>query len=241
MTTWGEPRPGTEAYAVKQEVIRKQKIAREKGLDKLLSDAYHEDGLRNYEAWFNSDRNKRWVHPDVTGVISGRDEVNGKQIPFVEFSMAEQKYKVTSREWLGEGGTYNDLTLYMNGQRVFEIAESVDSNQYATTYRPCNIKAYVNDEWVSDFKKFKEHQQRVQQQASIEFAEDKKRLQETKEAFGIGANPNTADTARERTNVPPASMPTTASSAATASSGKKVGIWIVIAVFLILAVLWATR
>jgi hypothetical protein len=170
----------------------------------------------------------------VTGVINGRDEVNGKTIPFVEFFMAGQKYKVTSREWLGEDATYNDLTLYMNGQRVFEIGEAVDSDQYATTYRPFNINAYVNDEWVSDFKKFQEHKQRVQLQASIEFAEDKKRLQETKEAFGIGTNPDTADSIRERGKTSP-------SSSATTASANKVGIWIVIAIFLILAVLWATR
>jgi hypothetical protein len=236
MSTWGEPRPGTEAYAVKQEVQRRQKLACEKGLDKLLSDAYHEDGLLNYEAWFNSDHNKKWVHPEVTAFASGQDLVRKEQIPFVEFSMAGDKYKITTREWQGEADTYNDLTLYMNGHRVFEIGEAIDRDQYSTTFRPCSINAYVNDEWVGAFKKIKEHHQRMSEQASIEFAEDKKRLQETKEAFGIGPIPYTAEITAKRGEISPASSVTTAP-----SSGNKVAIWIVIAIFLVLVALWAAR
>jgi hypothetical protein len=241
MTTFGEPRPGTEAYFVKQEVIRKQKIVRERGLDKLFSDVYHEDGLQNYETWFNSDHNKRWVHPDISLVVNGRDQVSGKEIHFVEFSMAGQEYKVTCREWLGEGGTYNDLTLYMNGRRVFEIHESVDSGQYSTAYRPSMIDAYVNDDWVSDFNKLKEHHQKVSEQATIEYAEDTKRLQETKDAFGIGEIANTVETSLKRSDISPTSASSTPSAGAASTSGHKLGTWIVIAIFVILAVLWATK
>jgi hypothetical protein len=241
MTAWGEPRPGTEAYAVRQEVLRKQKIARELGLDRLFSDAYHEYGLRNYENWLNTDNNKKWVHPDISRVVNGRDQVSGKEIHYVEFSMAGQGYKVTCREWLGEGGTYNDLTLYMNGRRVFEIHESVDSGQYSTTYRPSMIDAYVNDDWVNDFKKIKEHHQKVSEQASIEYAEDTKRLQETKGAFGIEEIANTVETTQKRSDISPTSASSSTFAGAASASGRKLGIWIVVAIFVILAILWATK
>jgi hypothetical protein len=236
MTEWGEPRPGTEAYAVKQEVARRQKMAREKGLDQLLSDAYHNDGLQQYEAWLNSEKNKRWVHPEVTGVVSGKDQVRKEQVPFIEFSMAGDTYKVTCREWRDEADTYNDLTLYMNGQRIFEIGEVINRDQYRTTYRPSSISAYVNDEWVGAFKKIKDHHQRMRELASIEYAEDKKRLQETKDAFGIVAIPSAAQIIPKRDEIVPVSSASTAQ-----QSSNKFAILIVIAVFLILAALWAAR
>jgi len=236
MTIWGEPRPGTEAYVVKQEAERRRKIAREAGLDTLLSGTYHKEGLRHYESWFKRDHNKKWVHPDVSQIVSGRDEVNGKQVPFVEFLMAGRRYKVTSRERLGEDTTYNDLTLYMNGHRVFEVAEEVYSDQYATTYRPFNIHAYVNDEWVSDFRELRAHHQRMLEQASIELAEDSKRLQETKEAFGIGAMPISAQVPDAPDGVSRA-LPQTK----TPLSGNRVGIWMAIVILVILGVWWVMR
>jgi hypothetical protein len=235
LTTWGEPRPGTEAHTVKQEVERKQKLAREKGLDKLLSNAYHDGGLQNYEAWFNSSHNKRWVHPEISEVVTGEDQADGKQVPFVEFVMAGRKYKVTSREWSGESGMYVDLTLYMNGQRVFAIAEGVDCDEYRTTYLPFGVNAYVNDAWVSDFAKLKTHHEKTLQQASNEFAEDKKRLQETKEAFGL-ETPKAPEITDKRDTF---SQITSVTNKPT--SGSKVGIWIVVAICVIFIIWWAMR
>lgn len=55
---------GTEAYTIKKETERLQKIARDKGLDKLLSEAYH-DSIFAYGSWIDDKRNKRygeWFH-----------------------------------------------------------------------------------------------------------------------------------------------------------------------------------
>lgn len=185
---WDQPRPGTEAYKVKQEAEKKQKIAEEKGLDKLLSVAYH-DNIEHYPDWITNERNKRWVLPEVISANklkkSKRNNISG-----VEFVIGDKNYKITEENsynyMLGGDSTYRDINLYLNDKKIFAISESVGSDEWTTNYYPLSVNAYASDEWIEDFIKIKEHYEVMSKQSQIEFAEDPKRTQALKEAFNIG-------------------------------------------------------
>ena len=178
---YNEPRKGTEAYAIQKEVEKRKKIAKDKGLDVLFSSIYH-NTLRYYPAWFKKD-NKFHVYPEVTSTETRKDGI--------ELVIDGKKYRIVEKAWstgFGED-SYNDLTLFVDEQKVFEVTENVTSDDWDTYYRPTSINAYVNDEWAVILKAVKEFEERKTREFSIAFAEDPKRVQQMKDDFGIAALP----------------------------------------------------
>jgi hypothetical protein len=176
-----KPREGTEAHAVDKEVERRKKTAVQRGLDKLFSETYH-DCLENVASWIKS-QNKRYVHPAIIKATEGTKDGEN----FLEFVMNERKYRITSREWYGyaRDDKYNDLALFLDGKKLFAISESVTSDEWATYYSSLNVKAYVTEDWVSDFRDIQKYKKAVDEQAKIEYAEDPTKVAELKRDFGI--------------------------------------------------------
>lgn len=173
---------------MKQEVERRKKIAKEKGLDDLFSTVFH-DSVQSYPEWIKNERNKRHVHPDITKATEKRGgKEHGPDTPDgVEFVMGDKLYLITKEEGFGftHDDRYCDLVLYLNGQKVFAISESIQSDEWTTTYSPISIGAYIGEDWVSDFQKIKEYKAYIDKVVELEFAEDPKKTDELKKAFGI--------------------------------------------------------
>lgn len=186
---WGEPRKGTEAYLVKQEAERKKKIAEDNGLDQLVIDVYHEC-LKYYPSWIKDERNKKWVIPEV----SEANVVGNKHSDNVEFKFQDNYYKINrSDRWIPEfsdDGTWYKITLFLNDKKVFEVTEEETSDQYSDYHKPISVSAYLNNDWVDDFKNILSHKKKISAQSEIEFAEDPKRIQELRASFGINKNPD---------------------------------------------------
>lgn len=183
---WGEPRKGTKAYRVQKEVERLQKIAKGKGLDKLLSEAYH-DSIFAYSSWIKDKRNKKYVHPKVSKAKELDIKKDDKNIKAVEFLMGDNLYRVEEYSHLGfmSDEHYVDLTLYLNDKKVFAITETESSNEWTTTYNPISIDVYVNEDWVNDFTLIREHRKATDKQVEIDYAESPERIKELKKDFGI--------------------------------------------------------
>ena len=216
---YDEPRVGTEAYLVKQEAERRKKIAKDKKLDQLLVDTYF-DCLKFYPAWI-SNGNKRWLHPMVLEAKTIGERYGND----IEFKMGEKTYKITRGDsWSPEygEGTWYKLTLSVDNKKAFEITEEETSDQYTDYHRPVSINAYSNDVWASDFQKIIAHKKKVSAETDIEFAEDPKRVQELKEAFGIG-NVSGSE-----------GVPATKTSLTTKSIWSKWWFWVGIVIFLYL-------
>ncbi|PIP85420.1 hypothetical protein COT86_02835 [Candidatus Collierbacteria bacterium CG10_big_fil_rev_8_21_14_0_10_43_36] len=90
---WGEPREGTEAYAIKKEVERIQKAAQDKGLDQLFSKAFH-DSIFAYTSWIKDKRNRRYVLPRVTSGKELDKKIDKQTVKAVEFKMSDILYRV---------------------------------------------------------------------------------------------------------------------------------------------------
>jgi hypothetical protein len=174
---WGEPRRGTEAYAVKSEAEKRKKIAQEKKLDRLFIDLYY-DYLQYYPHWIKNKNTK--INPAISEIKEVEDKI--------EFIVGDKKYRIVkgnSHPHPFESSTLNDLSLYMNDKKIFEVTEEQTFNEYSDFHDTYSINAYVNDEWVEDFKQIKSYKEIASKEAEIAFAEDPKRTRELKEAFGI--------------------------------------------------------
>lgn len=184
---WDQPREGTEAYLVKREAERRQKLAKDKKLDQLLIDAYTEC-IKFYPAW-KKNQNKKYVHP----AVSEAKALGGEHSNDFQFKMGEVTYKVTRGDrWTPEfgEGTWYELTLFVDGKKVFAVTEEETHDEYSSYHRPVFVKAFVDDTWANDFKEILAHNKKVHDQASIEYAENPELTRKLKEDFGITEVPS---------------------------------------------------
>ena len=107
----------------------------------------------------------------------------------VLFLYSNRNYKITRgnafRPEFSDGGVWYDLTLYLNEKKVFEVTEEETSDQYSEYHRPISIKAYLNDDWVEDFKNILSYKDKINKEVEIEWAEDPKKVERLKNDFGI--------------------------------------------------------
>jgi hypothetical protein len=206
-----DARPGTEAHRIQQEVLRRKQIAKGKGLDKLLSDTYH-DIIKYYPARIENERNRRGVPTEVSSAIEikVRSQENPKDnLDGVELVFNDKKYRITAKEkpsyasFNDDVSGYCELKLYLNEKLVFALSESIHTDEWVTSYFPFEIEAYASDDWVSDFLRIKDHQDVATRQSRIESAEDPERTRALREAFNISASSENAVDAKPAFNPQP--------------------------------------
>lgn len=175
---WGDPRPGTEADNVNKLVEKRKKQAEESGIDRLFCDTYF-DILKTYPTWIKNEHNNviEYIFPTVT---KAEETPNG-----IVFKLADKTYKIETERKYGYDNPYYEMKLFLNDRKVFGIDASEDSNPYATFYYPNGINAYVNDDWVNDFKEIQHHHKLINKKREILWAENKERTDEKRQNFGI--------------------------------------------------------
>jgi hypothetical protein len=185
---WGEPRKGTEAYAVKQMAEARKKEACEKGLDKLITDVYFEKlkGLTRRVTIGNGW--EAYKYPKIDNLEETEGNKQDKYSKKITFHIEDRDYSLVQSDghyMEHRDGRYYYLDLFLNAKKVFGLMVDEDSNEYVTTYSPSLITAYANDEWVTDFRLIQEHYNKASKQSEIAYAEDPQKTRELMENFGI--------------------------------------------------------
>jgi hypothetical protein len=65
------------------------------------------------------------------------------------------------------------------------INVSLEHNEYDSEWRPFDIKAFIDGEWINDFKHLEEAIQENDKLREQKKAEDPKKVRELKDDFGI--------------------------------------------------------
>lgn len=190
---WGEPREGTEAHKVQQEVEKRKKQAKERGLPQLLCDVWFDTGLKNFYSW--QENSSDYIHPDIKNLK--KSEIKDVKSDVLEFDMRGRHYSVISESesyyssFPGDDGiTYtHKVTIKLNDKKVFscDIQESyggVSGYEYSS-YSPSSVTSYVSDEWENDFRDIKDYYEIISEEKRLEYAEDPEKTNRLKEDFGI--------------------------------------------------------
>jgi hypothetical protein len=164
-------------------VSERKNLARKKSYDQLFSSTLH-NSIQYFPAWIQN-VNKDSVHPD----ISSATEKRVGEIKEIEFKMGGKLYKIISKESRDIHFDVNyEHELYLNEKKVFAISEWVDYGEDewpSTTYKPYDITAFADDEWVGDFNAITDHQEQRRQELIIERAVDPEKIKKAKLNFGI--------------------------------------------------------
>lgn len=134
-------RDGIEAQVKDDEALkaRLSKFAKDNKLDIALAQLW--DAIRYYPAWSKRADFQQYNKLGVTGV--GESESEDPDNKTVWFTYDGVKYTIKTRRWTGmEAEPYQDFSLYESDEEVFGIAAEVVYDDYATYYRPVNVKAF---------------------------------------------------------------------------------------------------
>ena len=171
---WNKPKNESNLEKIRREVEDRKRTAEEAGLDRLILDVYHRS-VRYYPVWIKSPADKKYVYPEVTKASEKIEKEPSGDTYISEFSIGAKNYKITSerRGNILKHDVFYILNLYLNGQKVFAISEKHDVRLQDGHYYTLNIDAYVNEDWVEDFRNIKEYQTKIEKEAEDQPVEDK--------------------------------------------------------------------
>ncbi|GEM_PF-6097792 len=183
---WNSSKKEPEIDAIRREVEYKRRIAEEQGLDRLLLDVYHQSA-RYFPIWMKSEQEKAYVYPGVTKATERIDKEPAGDTYVTEFSIGAKRYKITSarRGNILARDVYFLLELFLNDQKVFAVSEKHDVRLKDQHYYTLNIEAYVNDDWVEDFRNMREYQLRAEKAFTAGKEEDPELMKRLKKDFNI--------------------------------------------------------
>ncbi len=189
-----KPREGTEAHRVQQEVEKKKNLAKEKKVDELISELYF-DNIMYYPSWIKHE-DRSCVPAIITSATEskekGKKDERDKKI--ISITLNERKYKFSYAENsfyhpdLGDSEPtyYGDLELFSENQKLLKLDISIRHSQYGSTqHNPTDIEAFIDGEWIEDFRSLKKQKQKDDKERALKKAEDPEKTNEMKNNFGI--------------------------------------------------------
>lgn len=177
-----------ELAKVRREVAYKKKVAEEAGLDRLLLRAYHKN-IRHYPKWIKSAESRKYIYPEAANVTEKTTKDEFGETFVTEFSVRDKKYTVVSRRkgTLLAQNIYYVVELFINGDKAFAVSEKHDVRLKDEHYYTLNIEAYLNEDWVDDFRKINEYGEKIAAEEELAPSEeDAEFLNKLKGDFNIG-------------------------------------------------------
>lgn len=125
---------------------RLTQFAKDNKLDVALSELW--DEIRTYPAW---SQRQDWDELNRLGIENPRkDPVDGLKDAPLRFTYQGTDYLIVPTQWNGEDETYMDFQLFENGEEMFATSCIVVYSEYATYYRPLDVKAFKKrGDWAS--------------------------------------------------------------------------------------------
>lgn len=173
---------------MRREVAYKKMVAEEAGLDRLLLRAYHRS-VRHYPAWMKNLKDRKYVYPEVADATEKVTKDQLGETFITEFSVRSRKYTIVSRRkgTILAQNIYYILELFINGEKAFAVSEKHDLRLKNEHYYTLNIEAYINEDWVDDFRKINEHWEKTIAATELEPSEeDIALINRLKKDFNIG-------------------------------------------------------
>jgi len=176
------PRIGTEAYRVEQEVKKRKKIAEEKGVRALITGLYF-GKLEYYPSWIK--QSGGYVPKAIN---EAKEEKNGeRKITTIAFFGKTYKFEFSQHSFSTPDDfvTHGLLELFFGEKRILGINVALEHGTYDSEWRPFDIAAFIDGDWIDDFSRLKEEIKKNDKLREQKKAEDPRKVQDLKNNFGI--------------------------------------------------------
>lgn len=189
---WGaKPRKGTEAYKIQEEVKKRKGIAEDKKVKELISELYFSE-IEHFPSWIKTDHNREYV-PVIISKATERKEKGAKgdrEKKITEIILNNKEYKFAFQENSfstpdGEYNTHGLLELFIADKKVLAINASLEHSDYDSKWSPFGIEAFIDGDWIDDFRALKKAKEQDDKKRALKEAEDPEKAEKLKRDFGI--------------------------------------------------------
>lgn len=189
---WGQqPREGTEAHRVQEEIKKRKQIAEDKHVKELICGLYF-GGIEHYPSWIKNDLNREYVPSVISTATESKDKgvKNEREKKITTIVLNDKEYRFSFSEHSfdtpdGEWNTHGLLELYFEDKKILAINASLEHSTYDSTWSPFGIEAFIDGDWIADFVALKELKEQSERERAIQTAEDPRKVEEMKKNFGI--------------------------------------------------------
>jgi len=185
-----KPRKGTEAYRIYQEVEKKKNFAKEKKVDELISELYFEN-ITYYPSWIKHE-DRSYVPAIISSATESKEkgERKDRDKKIIKITLNNKKYKFAFEENSfstpdGEWNTHGLLELFDGDKKVLALNVSQEHTEYDSTWSPFGIEAFIDGEWIEDFRSLKKQKIKDDKERALKKAEDPEKTEKMKKDFGI--------------------------------------------------------
>ena len=147
----------TEAQLIKEEVAKRKKIAKDKGVDKLISDLYF-SSIEYFPSWIKNNKEDDGVWLIVTEASRSKekDEKKNRDKKITEIVLNGGKYKFVFEEnsFTTPDNDYHIhglLELFLYEKKVLALNTAFEHSDYDSTWSCFGIEAFIDGDWVNDF------------------------------------------------------------------------------------------
>lgn len=174
-----------ELTRVEREVEKRKEKARDCELPRVFTNLYH-DNIKYYPSWIRNEHNRNRISSLVTDAVELEDKrikitLKGKDYIF---SFMQDGFDTPDGEWHTRG----KLELYFDNKQILKFTMFEEDKEYYKEWKACSdVDAFVDGDWVSDFRELAqripyEKEEREQENKEKEKPEKIKKL---KNDFGI--------------------------------------------------------
>lgn len=168
-----------ETERIEAEVAERKQRAQELGVDGLITGLYY-NNIRYYPSWIKRGAVCSLVR-DAVDLKDKRVKLSLKNGRDYIFSFKEHGFTMPDGEWVNSG----TLELFHNNKKVLSLDMSLENNRTDSQWYPLDIEAFVEGDWVKDFKELEKRIETERQEERRREQEDPERLKKLKEDFGI--------------------------------------------------------
>lgn len=182
-----QPESGADRVYKKVEEIKSR--ANELGVPELINELYHKN-IKYYPSWIEHSRD---YVPSV--VISAVKEVNkqeksnGKEWERIKINLKGKEYIFDFEEHsFSVEGDYchqGNLGLFLDNKKMLALSMSKDLDKYDSIWWVFNVDAFIESDWIKDFKELKEAIKLQEIERNKKKREDPSKIVKLKKDYGI--------------------------------------------------------
>lgn len=189
-----------EMDRIQREVEKLKEKAKELELPTLFTKLFHTK-ICYYPKWITDEQRRKNVCSLITQAIQSiRQTEYGENIDQIKITLKGKEYTFTFRRYDfdtpdGEGHTNGELILYHNDKKILAMTmgyyaqsfDEYDSSLINGWSIPSDVSAFVDGEWVSDFRELA-RKIRAEDEAKEQQEEHQKKIEQAdklKKDFGI--------------------------------------------------------
>ncbi len=174
----------TKYQRIKDEIDKRIARAEKLGVRQFMGELFND--LQHYPAWFKNDRGYTPLITDARDL--GKEQRDNEEWEKWQITLKGKDYVLAFEKHdppMPDDDTryHGTFEIYLENKKILALAMSCSFDEYSSDFTPFSIEAFLEGEWVKDFKELYDASRKAHADGMKRLEQD--RLDKTKNNFGI--------------------------------------------------------